>query len=163
MHSTGAGQCQRPAIVHAGSLAWLTGAPKWSRATSNVISYTWQANCLLCERERSLLAAPIKRPFFFSSNQASGHSVRWSLSPKRKKNVSRSYSWWTFIRVSRHERQELWCKIQIHSCDLHITNASENCQHGLDTLIQLNKGLCDKNKTYKPGSNQEVWHIVVTQ
>lgn len=75
MHSTGPGQCQRPAIVHVGSLAWLTGAPKWSRATSNVISYTWQANCLLCERERSLLAAPIRAVL----NRRQRHSVRWSL------------------------------------------------------------------------------------
>lgn len=68
MHSTRRGQCQRAAIVHAGSLAWLTGAPKWSRATSNVISYTWQANCLLCERERSLLAAPIRAVFWNSAS-----------------------------------------------------------------------------------------------
>lgn len=75
MHSTGPGQCQSPAIVHVGSLAWLTGAPKWSRATSNVISYTWQANCLLCERGRSLLAAPIRAVL----NRRQRHSVRWSL------------------------------------------------------------------------------------
>ena len=27
-------------IVHAGSLAWLSGTPKWNRAIVNVISYT---------------------------------------------------------------------------------------------------------------------------